>query len=59
MAENFKKKKEENELIKRFEHHLNEGSEYFDVDAFEEIINYYLDRGKYNNALTNSLFHQN
>jgi len=51
MAENFKKKKEENELIKRFEHHLNEGSEYFDVDAFEEIINYYLDRGKYNKAL--------
>ena len=39
MPENFKKKKEENELIKRFEDHVkNKANHFFELDSFEQII---------------------
>ena len=53
MKENFKKKKEENELIKRFEEYLkNKSSYFFELDSFEQIIDYYLEEAKFKKALT-------
>ena len=52
MPENFKKRKEENELIKRFEEHIkNKASHFFELDGFEQIIDHYIDIGKYQKAL--------
>src|SRR5688572_17266462 len=52
MAREFRKREEENELIKRFEDHLRKKKvEFFDLDAYEEIIEYYMLRGKHTRAL--------
>ncbi|MEQ9168542.1 MAG: tetratricopeptide repeat protein [Fulvivirga sp.] len=52
MAKNFKKKKEVDELIKRFEEHQkNKASHFFELDGFENIIAHYQDMGKYGQAL--------
>src|SRR5918995_6375011 len=52
MSREYRKREEENELIKRFEDHLRKKKiEFFDLDAYEEIIDYYMFRGKFNKAL--------
>src|SRR6478735_12412924 len=54
MAKEFRKKREDegNELIKRFEDHLRKKkTEFFDLDAYEQIIDHYMLRGKHNKAL--------
>lgn len=52
MSREYRKREEENELIKRFEDHLRKKkAAFFDLDAYEEIIDYYMLRGKYNRAL--------
>src|SRR5690606_38756149 len=52
MSREYRKREEENELIKRFEDHLRKRkSEFFDLDAFEEIIDFYMLRGKHTKAL--------
>ena len=52
MPENFKKRKEENELIRRFEDLVkNKANHFFELDSFEQIIDYYVENGKYNKAL--------
>src|SRR5688572_29397257 len=54
MAKEFRKKREDegNDLIKRFEDHLRKKkAEFFDIDAYEEIIEFYLLRTKFNKAL--------
>lgn len=51
MAEDFKRDKH-SELIRKYEAHLsNQESHYFDSEAFEDIINYYLNKGKLKEAL--------
>jgi tetratricopeptide (TPR) repeat protein len=52
MSREYRKREEENELIKRFEDHLRKRkTEFFDLDAYEEIIDFYMTRGKHNRAL--------
>ena len=52
MAKEFRKREEGNELIKRFEDHLKKKkAAFFDIDAYEQIIDYYMFRGKFNKAL--------
>jgi len=52
MAREYRKREEENELIKRFEDHLRKKKpEFFDLDAYEQIIDYYATKGKHNKAL--------
>ena len=52
MPREFRKREEENELVRRFEDHLKKkNTEFFDLDAYEQIIDYYLLRAKYNKAL--------
>jgi tetratricopeptide (TPR) repeat protein len=53
MAKEFRKREDEgNDLIKRFEDHLRKKkTEFFEIDAYEEIIEFYLLRTKYNKAL--------
>ena len=52
MAREYRKREEENELIKRFEDHLRKKrAAFFDLDAYEEIIDYYMFRGKHTRAL--------
>jgi tetratricopeptide (TPR) repeat protein len=52
MSREYRKREEENELIKRFEDHLRKKkSEFFDLDAYEQIIDYYMFRSKHNKAL--------
>src|SRR5688500_17748678 len=52
MAREYRKREEENELIKRFEDHLRKKkAEFFDLDAYELIIDHYMLRGKHNRAL--------
>ena len=52
MSREYRKREEENELIKRFEDHLRKKkSEFFDLDAYEEIIDFYMTRGKHTKAL--------
>ena len=51
MSREYRKREEENELIKRFEDHLRKRkTEFFDLDAYEEIIDFYMLRGKHNKA---------
>ena len=51
MEENFRRKKQE--LIKRFEDHLKNGtSHFFEMEAYEEIINIYLLDGNFKKAMT-------
>ncbi|MGC3947232.1 MAG: hypothetical protein QM762_22415 [Chryseolinea sp.] len=52
MAKEYRKREEGNELIKRFEDHLRKKkAEFFDLDAYEQIIDHYMLRGKHNKAL--------
>ena len=61
MSREYRKREEENELIKRFEDHLRKKkTEFFDLDAYEEIIDFYMLRSKHNKALqaVNQAIHQ-
>src|SRR3954469_24894341 len=52
MAREYRKREEENELIKRFEDNLRKKKAgFFDLDAYEQIIDFYMFRGKLNKAL--------
>ena len=52
MSKEYRKREEGNELIRRFEDLLRKKkSAFFDLDAYEQIIDYYMFRGKYNKAL--------
>ena len=52
MAKEFRKREEEEELIRSFEENLKKKSSgFFDLEAYETIIYYYLDRGKHKKAL--------
>ena len=52
MAKEYRKREEGNELIKRFEDHLRKKkAEFFDLDAYEQIIDHYMLRSKHNKAL--------
>src|SRR5688572_33407722 len=52
MSKEYRKREEGNELIKRFEDHLRKKkAEFFDLDAYEQIIEHYMFRGKHNKAL--------
>src|SRR5689334_16982743 len=52
MAREYRKREEENELIKRCEDHLRkEKAEVFDLDAYEQIIEHYMFKSKHNKAL--------
>ena len=52
MAHEFRKREEEEELIRRFEDSLKRNSaDFFDIDAYETIIDYYLDNSKFKKAL--------
>ena len=52
MAKEYRKREEGNELIKRFEDHLRKKkAEFFDLDAYEQIIDHYMFRSKHNKAL--------
>ena len=53
MAREYRKREEEgNELIRRFEDHIRKKkAEFFDLDAYEQIIDFYMFRGKHNKAL--------
>ena len=44
MSHEFRKREEEEELIKRYEANLKENSPgYFDIDAYEIIIDHYME----------------
>ena len=52
MPREYRKREEENELIRRFEDHLRRKKPgLFDLESYEQIIDYYLFRSKYNKAL--------
>ena len=52
MAHEFRKREEEEELIKRFEdNHKKNLNSFFDIDAYETIIDYYLEKSKFKKAL--------
>ncbi|MBL7865994.1 MAG: tetratricopeptide repeat protein, partial [Cyclobacteriaceae bacterium] len=51
MAQEFRKREDEEELIRRFEDTLKrKTAEFFDLEAYETIIYYYLDRSKHKKA---------
>lgn len=52
MAENFRRREEDKEHVKRFEEHLKNKSNYFfELEAYENIIQYYIDHAKFPKAL--------
>ena len=52
MPKQFRKREDEEELIRRFEAALkNKRAEFFDLEAFEAIIDYYLEKNKNRKAL--------
>jgi hypothetical protein len=52
MAQEFRKREEEEELIRSFEENLKKKtSSFFDLEAYETIIYYYIDRSKHKKAL--------
>src|SRR5271154_3533565 len=52
-AHEFRKREEEEELIRRFEENLKKNSlSFFDIDAYEMIIDHYLETSKFKKALT-------
>ncbi|NJO04026.1 MAG: tetratricopeptide repeat protein [Bacteroidia bacterium] len=52
MAHDFRKREEEEELIKRFEESLKKSSnDFFEINSYETIIDYYLEHSKYKKAL--------
>jgi hypothetical protein len=56
MAKEYRKREEGNELIKRFEDHLRKKkAEFFDLDAYEQIIDHYMLRSKHNKAFRQSI----
>jgi tetratricopeptide (TPR) repeat protein len=53
MAHDFRKREEEEELVKRFEESLKKNSvDFFALEQYETIIDHYLDRTKYKKALS-------
>ncbi|MFM7430695.1 MAG: tetratricopeptide repeat protein, partial [Flammeovirgaceae bacterium] len=53
MSHEFRKREEEEELIKRYEENLRATSPaYFDIDEYEIIIDYYMEKLKFKKALT-------
>src|SRR5688572_1898333 len=53
MARDFRKREDEEELIKRFEEsNRKNAGDFFDLEAYETIIDYYLDRSKNKKALS-------
>jgi tetratricopeptide (TPR) repeat protein len=53
MSHEFRKREEVEELIKRYEANLKENSPgYFDIDAYEIIIDHYMEKLKFKKALT-------
>jgi tetratricopeptide (TPR) repeat protein len=52
MEQEFRKREEEEELVRQFEEALKRKSAtFFDLEAFETIIYYYMDRAKHKKAL--------
>lgn len=52
MAQEFRKRQEEEELIKRYEENLKHNhAEFFDIDSYETIIGFYLEKSKFKRAL--------
>lgn len=52
MAQEFRKREEEEELIKRYEENLRKNiTEFFDIDAYEVIIDHYMSSSKFKKAL--------
>lgn len=52
MAQEFRKRQEEEELIRRYEENLKHNkSDFFDIDSYETIISYYLEKSKFKRAL--------
>ena len=48
MAQEFRKRQEEEELIRRYEENLKHNkSDFFDIDSYETIISYYLEKSKF------------
>lgn len=53
MSHEFRKREEEEELIKRYEENLRATSPaYFDIDEYEIIIDHYMEKLKFKKALT-------
>ncbi len=53
MAQEFRKRQEEEELIRRYEEDLKHSqSEFFDNESYETIIGYYMEKSKFKRALT-------
>ncbi len=52
MAENFKRRQEEKELIRKFEEELNgTDNSYFELESYETIISFYINNGKWPKAI--------
>ncbi len=52
MEEDFKSRREQKDLITKFETSLNEGKTvFFDLDDYQTIVDHYLTKGKNNKAL--------
>ena len=52
MAQEFRKREEEEELVRQFEEILKrKTAAFFDLEAYETIIYYYMDRAKHKKAL--------
>ncbi len=52
MSHEFRKREEEEELIKRYEENLRANSiGYFDIDAYEVIVDHYMEKLKFKKAL--------
>ncbi|MEQ9591256.1 MAG: hypothetical protein RLN86_01595, partial [Cyclobacteriaceae bacterium] len=53
MAHDFRKREEEEELIKRFEESLKKNTnEFFEINSYETIIDYYIEKSKHKKALS-------
>ncbi|MBU2885626.1 hypothetical protein KO507_07615, partial [Gilvimarinus agarilyticus] len=52
MEENFKKRNEDKDLIKRYElHKENKEAFYFSTDEYEQIVHHYIEHSKFRKAL--------
>ena len=52
MSHEFRKREEEEELIKRYEDNLRANTVgYFDIEAYEVIIDHYMEKLKFKKAL--------
>jgi hypothetical protein len=53
MAHEFRKREEEEELIKRYEESLRKNTtDFYDIDCYEIIIDHYMALSKFKKALT-------